>query len=94
MALFDEYQDIPPKNAIVVQNAMNRSPHRRLIYSGTPKTMDNDLQKKWEMSTMNEWIVRCRYCGHENGPLGGEESAKIIKHIGVVKQMAMEQVLN
>ena len=82
MALFDEYQDIPPENVLVVQNSMGRSPFRFVIYSGTPKGLDNDLEVKWQDSTRNEWVVPCRACGFENGPLGGDGSTKVIKHIG------------
>ena len=82
MAIFDEYQDIPVDNAIVVQHATDRSPYRYIIYSGTPKTTDNDLEQKWQQSTMNEWVVPCRHCGHDNGPLGGDGKNGVVKHIG------------
>lgn len=69
-ALFDEYQDIPPGHASVVENALNRSPYRFKLYSGTPLTEENDLNVKFEESTGHEWGVKCTACGHWNIDLG------------------------
>jgi len=82
MGIFDEYQHIPKENAIVVMNSMSRSPFRYFIFSGTPLSSENDLETKWLASTMNEWMVPCRNCGHINGPLGGDGKDKKLKNIG------------
>jgi hypothetical protein len=36
------------------------------IYAGTPKTLENTLEKYWEKSTQNEWIIKCTHCGKYN----------------------------
>jgi len=36
------------------------------VYSGTPKTLDNTLERYWNISTQNEWIVKCTGCNKEN----------------------------
>ena len=32
-------------------------------YSGTPKTFDTVLERYWDLSTQNEWLVPCSHCG-------------------------------
>ena len=63
---FDEYQDIPPENADIVLASTKRSPYKYVIYSGTPKEQENDLQVKFDESTQNEWAVPCTGCGKWN----------------------------
>jgi len=36
------------------------------IYAGTPKTLDNTLERYWGVSSQNEWIVKCTACNKEN----------------------------
>lgn len=36
------------------------------IYAGTPKTLDNTLERYWNVSSQNEWIVRCSHCNKFN----------------------------
>jgi hypothetical protein len=80
--IIDEVQDIPEGHIVVVEKSSARSQYKIMIYSGTPKEPQNLLQKKWEKSTQNEWMVPCMSCGHWNGPLGGDGSDKKIKNIG------------
>jgi len=80
--LFDEYADIPPENAVIVLNSSRRSPHKFVVYSGTPKAPDNPLEQVWQESSMNEWMVRCTHCNFWNGPLGGDGTDKRIYNIG------------
>lgn len=65
----DEIQDILTDNIPVIEECASHSTltiggevHRGgiFIYSGTPKSLDNTLEKYWsEQSTQNEWIVPC-----------------------------------
>jgi len=32
-------------------------------YAGTPKTVENTMEKYWEQSTQNEWIIKCHNQG-------------------------------
>jgi len=38
------------------------------IYAGTPKTIENTMEKFWDQSTQNEWIIKCQHqgCGKYN----------------------------
>jgi hypothetical protein len=33
------------------------------IYSGTPKTIENTMERYWDKSTQNEWIIKCQNTG-------------------------------
>lgn len=33
------------------------------MYAGTPKTIENTLEKLWDQSTQNEWLIRCKNAG-------------------------------
>jgi hypothetical protein len=36
------------------------------IYAGTPKTVENTMEKFWGLSTQCEWIIRCLHCTKYN----------------------------
>jgi hypothetical protein len=36
------------------------------IYAGTPKTVENTLERYWANSTQNEWIIKCLHCNKYN----------------------------
>jgi len=36
------------------------------MYAGTPKTIENTMEKYWEQSTQNEWIIKCGHCSKYN----------------------------
>ena len=38
----------------------------RKIYAGTPKTVENTMEKYWKLSTQNEWIIKCQKCNKHN----------------------------
>jgi len=33
------------------------------IYAGTPKTIENTMERYWDKSTMNEWVIKCMNSG-------------------------------
>ena len=66
----DEVQDIILENIPVIEECSSRKSYRSIIYTGTPKTYDNTIQKKWEESSQHYWAVKCIHCGHWNVPLG------------------------
>lgn len=35
-------------------------------YAGTPKTLDNTMEKLWTRSSQGEWVIPCPSCRHEN----------------------------
>lgn len=36
---------------------------RNTTYAGTPKTVDNTMEKYWDLSTKTEWIIKCQHQG-------------------------------
>ena len=63
----DEIQDILIDNIPVIEQCAFHATHpdaKIFLYSGTPKSLDNTLEKYWsEFSTQNEWVVPCRAHG-------------------------------
>ena len=64
----DEIQDINTDNIPVIEECASHSPHKIFIYSGTPKSYDNPIEKYWsDYSTQNEWVIPCDCTGGESG---------------------------
>lgn len=64
----DEIQDINTDNIPVIEECAFHSPHKIFIYSGTPKSYDNPLEKYWsDYSTQNEWVIPCDCTGGGSG---------------------------
>jgi hypothetical protein len=53
---------------MMVQDFPNLPPHlfRNSLYAGTPKTIENTMEKYWAKSTQAEWIIKCRHCNKYN----------------------------
>jgi hypothetical protein len=60
--LIDEYQDVAAGDLPVLEETLSHSEHRRVILTGTPKTVDNHLEDAFNRSSANEWRVPC-VCG-------------------------------
>lgn len=58
----DEIQDVLSDLMPVIEEAAARSPLRKRIYCGTPKTFDNNIEQRWLESTQCEWVVMCASC--------------------------------
>lgn len=73
----DEVQDIMSDNIPVIEECLSGSDYKWKTYAGTPKTLNNTLTQIWEMSTQNEWALKCPHCntwnilGMENLGLNG-----------------------
>lgn len=64
MILIDEIQDIVFHNVPVIEQCASHSDWKLYCYSGTPKSLDNTIEKYWaDFSTQNEWMVPCEACG-------------------------------
>lgn len=60
----DEIQDIYVDNIPVIEECASHSAFKLLLYSGTPKSLDNTIESIWtNESTQNEWVVPCDSCG-------------------------------
>ena len=46
-----------------IREVLANSEHRQESFCGTPKTMENGLEKLWSNSTQTEWAVPCGGCG-------------------------------
>ncbi len=57
--LIDEYQDIAAGNLPILEEMLSHSSHRKVILTGTPKTIDNHLEAAFNRSTAQEWSVYC-----------------------------------
>lgn len=61
---YDEVQDILYDEVIpVAAEVMSNSDYKFERFCGTPKTMENTIEKLWQWSTQTEWAVRCDACG-------------------------------
>ncbi len=69
--VIDEIQDMDIDFLPIIHETMSGSRDWGLIqYAGTPKTLDNTIEKLWGDSSMAEWMIKCRHggCGHWNIP--------------------------
>lgn len=57
--MVDEYQDIASGDLPILEDTLSHSKHRRILLSGTPKSIDNHLEDAFDRSTAYEWRVPC-----------------------------------
>ena len=57
--LIDELQDILADNIRVIEECLSHSKHAWSLYVGTPKTLENTMERYWGYSTQNEWMIPC-----------------------------------
>lgn len=62
----DETQDFNWEFIPIIQECMSASKFALSMYSGTPKTLDNTLEKLWSDSSKAEWVTKCDCCGYWN----------------------------
>jgi len=69
--VIDEIQDMDISFLPVIHETISASRDWGLIqYAGTPKTLDNTIERLWADSSMAEWVIKCPHagCGHWNIP--------------------------
>ncbi len=59
----DEVQDIQYDFLQIIHETLSGSPYAVKAYSGTPKTLDNTMEKLWQDSSQAEWIIKCHHSG-------------------------------
>lgn len=64
----DECQDILWDTVPVIKETMAASKYQWVLYAGTPKTLDNTIEKLWDKSNQCVWWTQCPACNHENIP--------------------------
>jgi hypothetical protein len=65
MLLIDEFQDVADGDLPVLEETLSHSAYRRVILTGTPKSIDNHLEGVFSKSTACEWRVPCPNCAQE-----------------------------
>lgn len=64
---FDEVQDmLIDVVSPVVNECMRNSKYQYEMYCGTPKSMENGIEGKWQSSTQTEWVIKCAACNKYN----------------------------
>lgn len=66
----DEVQDMDATFVPVIKETLSGSKWGITQYAGTPKSLDNTIEKLWTDSSMAEWLIKCHRggCGHWNVP--------------------------
>jgi hypothetical protein len=65
----DELQDLLTENMPVIEETASHHKKSVYVYSGTPKTLDNNIEQYWsKASTMAEWAIPCEHHGTPNRP--------------------------
>lgn len=62
----DEFQDILSDNVPILRETLTASEHKLLMYTGTPRTFDNHLEKEWQESFQAVWVIKCEGCNSHN----------------------------
>lgn len=62
LLLIDEFQDVADGHLPVLEETLSHSALRRVILTGTPKTIDNHLESVFRQSTAHEFHLPCRGC--------------------------------
>jgi hypothetical protein len=61
--VIDEVQDMNFDFLQIIHETMSGSPYGLRQYAGTPKSLDNTMQKLWQDSSQAEWMIRCQRGG-------------------------------
>jgi len=66
----DEIQDMNYDFLQIIHETLSASPYGLKQYAGTPKSLDNTIEKLWQDSSQAEWVIRCLHggCNHWNIP--------------------------
>lgn len=75
---FDEMQDIDHTLVPVIRESLSHSKYGIIEYTGTPKTLDGNLEVFWEKSSQAEWVTKCTGCNHWNIPAREYDLDKMI----------------
>jgi hypothetical protein len=83
LILIDELQDVLTDNIPVIEQCASHSEFKLYIYAGTPKSLDNCIERYWtDFSTQNEWVVPCDHHGLPNDPSTWHWNVLGISNIG------------
>jgi len=81
----DEVQNMNPDFIPIVQSTMQASLKLACtFYSGTPLSIDNQIELLWEQSSMGSWTIQCPSCRRENVANIKHDAIKMIGKKGPV----------
>jgi len=69
--VIDEIQEMDIDFLPIIHETMSGSEDWGIVqYAGTPKTLDNTIERLWTDTSMAEWMIKCPHggCGHWNVP--------------------------
>lgn len=68
--VIDELQDMNYDFLQIIHETLSGSPYALKQFAGTPKSLDNTMEKIWQDSSQAEWVIRCHQggCNHDNVP--------------------------
>lgn len=70
--VIDEVQDMNYDFLQIIHETMSGSKWGLKQYAGTPKSLDNTIEKLWQDSSQAEWMIKCTHdatvCSHWNVP--------------------------
>lgn len=64
--LKDELELIPTKSLPIINEVLTGVSHTAQIESGTPLSLENPLESRWQASSQNIWVIKCEHCSHLN----------------------------
>ena len=64
--IIDEVQDMDGDHIPVIRETMSASEWGNMKIAGTPKTLDNTIEREWLSSSQAEWCIVCRACNYTN----------------------------
>ena len=79
----DEIQDLLVDVMPIIEETASHFQRPVKVYSGTPKTYDNNIEHYWsKASSMNEWVIPCEHHGTPKDPATWYWNILGIKNIG------------
>jgi len=82
LAAFDEIQDIDETFLPVIESCLDASDLAITQYSGTPKTTNNPIHRRFLSSSQAEWVMQCDSCNKYNMACLDEGLDKMITEKG------------
>jgi len=70
VVLVDELQDIDRDVVETVESVMTREELQIMILGGTQSHLESSVNYYWDISSKNEWFVRCSHCSRWSDALG------------------------
>lgn len=65
---YDEWQSFDPSFEPEINATTSAAEYPVIQKTGTPLTLDNQIEADWEKSSQAEWVIRCSHCSSLNIP--------------------------